>query len=207
MLTRFETLKGEMQEKKINSFEALAQQDKEATKLLIELARLTEPISLEGHNIAIFGLTSTGKSTLINAFIGQKVAETGYGETTTKITPYTGIEYVLWDVPGKNDEIAYITMEYISFFKGLTYRLILIQATIKENSSMIKLLDEINLEYDIVVNKFDQVKESEQQKFKDQIQREVEPLQLRKLNRIFYISAEYPERFPDWIEMVNYLTN
>ena len=101
----------------------------------------------------------------------------------------------------------YLSMEYISFFKGLTRRLILIQSTVKENSSMMKLLDEINLQYDIVVNKFDLVDEDERQEFKDQIQREIETLRLRKVNRIFYVSAKHFQMFPDWIEMINHLTN
>ena len=207
LLARFQKLKEDMKARKINTFEALAQQDKEAVKLLIELAQLTEPMPLEGRNIAAFGLTSAGKSTLINAFLEQNVAITGYGETTMQITPYPAKEYTLWDVPGNNDEILYITMEYISFFKGLTKRLVMIQSTIKENLSLIKLFDEINLEYDIVVSKFDLVEESEQQNFKDQIQREVATLQLKKLNKIFYISAKYRERYPDWQELIKHLTS
>ena len=58
-------------------------------------------------------------------------------------------------------------MEYISFFKGLTRRLILIQATVKENSSLMKLLDELDLKYDIVFNKFDKVDEEEQAVLKE----------------------------------------
>jgi small GTP-binding protein len=207
LLARFQSLKDEMKAKKIDSFEALAEQDKKVAKLLIELARLTQPIILEGNNIGVFGLTSTGKSTLLNAILGMNVAETGAGETTKEITPYPGTQFTLWDVPGRNDEIIYISMEYISFFKGLTRRLILIQSTVKENSSMMKLLDELNLQYDIVVNKFDRVDEDERQEFKDQIQREVEKLQLKTVNKVFYVSAKHPQMFSDWIEMINSLTN
>ena len=101
LLTRFQDLKEEMKAKKITSFEDLIEQDKKAAQLLIELARLTQPVVLEGNNIGVFGLTSTGKSTLLNVILGMKVAETGVGETTTKITPYPATEFTLWDVPGR----------------------------------------------------------------------------------------------------------
>ncbi len=207
LLASFESLKAEMKAKKIDSFEALANQDKKVTKLLIELARLTQPIILEGINIGVFGVTSTGKSTVVNSLLGKKVAETGAGETTTTIKPYPGTRFILWDVPGRNDEMIYISMEYISFFKGLTRRLILIQATVKENSSIMKLLDELNLQYDIVVNKFDAVDENERQGLKDQIQHEIQTLGLKKVNNVFYVSAKHPQMFPEWIDMVNYLTS
>ncbi|CAF3369983.1 unnamed protein product, partial [Rotaria sp. Silwood2] len=135
LLKSFNKLVDGLKDKKIDSFESLAQQDERAKKALIELAQKTEPMKMVGINIGLFGITSTGKSTMLNSLLGKKIAETGVGETTTKITPYQGMQYTLWDVPGRNDEINYLSMEYISFFKGLTRRLILIQATIKENSS------------------------------------------------------------------------
>jgi len=86
-----------MKRKKIDSFEDLAEYDKDAMKVLIELARITEPISLEGTNIGLFDLISTGKSTLLNTLLGQKIAE-----KTTKSTPYKGPRFTFWDVPGRN---------------------------------------------------------------------------------------------------------
>jgi small GTP-binding protein len=161
---------------------------------------------LEGSNVGLFGLTSTGKSTMLNALLGQKVADTGVGETTTKITPYKGTRFTLWDVPGRNDEVSYLSMKYISFFKGLSRRLILIQATVRENSSMIKLLDEVGLRYDIVFNKFDKVEEDEQNEIKKQIRSEVEKLGLRGVNKIYFVSAKNPQMFDDWLLMVDNLT-
>ncbi|CAF1106024.1 unnamed protein product [Didymodactylos carnosus] len=193
--------------RQIKSFTDLAEQDTETKKALIELAQKADPIEMKGRNIGFLGLTSTGKSTLLNSLLGQNVAETGVGETTTKITPYQGTQFTLWDAAGRNDETMYMTMEYISFFKGLTRRVILIQSSIKENSSMMKLLDEINLTYDIVVNKYDLVDENEQQGFKSQIQREIETLGLKGVNNVFYISAKYTGMFPEWTRMVDYLTS
>jgi len=207
LLQNFEKLNAELKKKKIDSFEALAEQDKESMKILIELARLTQPMPMQGNNIGLFGLTSTGKSTMLNSLFGQKEAETGVGETTTEITPYQGSKYTLWDVPGRNDEVAYLNMEYIAFFKGLSRRLILIQATVKENSSMMKLLDEIGLHYAIVVNKFDSVNEEEQTTVRQQIKNEVDKVGLKGVDHVFFVSAKKPKMFSDWLEMVDYLEN
>ena len=202
---RLAALNTEVKRKKIESFEELAQQDNEAKKILIELAQQTAPVKLQGVNVALFGRTSTGKSTMVNALLGKDLAETGVGETTMKIKAYPGTGYTLWDVPGRNDEVSYLSMEYISFFKGLTRRLILIQTTVKENSSMMKLLDELNLGYDIVFNKFDRVDVEEQPLVKVQIEKEIKELGLRKAGKVYFVSAKNTKMFDDWITMVHHL--
>lgn len=204
---RFAALGSEIKRKRIESFEELAEQDKEAKKVLVQLAQQTAPAKMDGVNIALFGLTSTGKSTMLNVLLGTKVAETGAGETTTKIKAYPGTGYTLWDVPGRNDEVSYLSMEYVSFFKGLTRRLILIQSTVKENSSMMKLLDELGLKYDIVFNKFDKVDEDEQSSVKEQIRKEIEGLHLRNAGKVYFVSAKSPKMFNDWLEMVHTFTS
>lgn len=202
----FAALIAHMQRKKIETFEDLAKKDKEAKQEIIELAAQTAPAKLDGFNVALFGLTSTGKSTMLNALLGQEVAETGVGETTTKIKAYPGNRFTLWDIPGRNDEVSYLSMEYVSFFKGLSRRLILIQATVKENSSMMKLLDELKLDYDIVFNKFDLVPDHKQKQVKEQINKEIESLGLQKARKVYFVSAENPKMFDDWLAMVNHLT-
>jgi len=62
-----------------------------------------------------FGLTSTGKSTMINKLIGFDLAE-----TTQEIETYDGRGYRLFDIPGRNDDISYFSMKYIAFWKGFT---------------------------------------------------------------------------------------
>ena len=200
-------LRAELKDKKIESFEALAKQDEEATKALIVLAQKAQPMTMVGINIGLFGITSTGKSTMLNSLLGQKVAETGVGETTTRITPYPGTQFTLWDVPGRNDEINYLSLEYIAFFKGLSRRLILIQATVKENSSMLRLLDAIGLRYNIVFNKFDKVDEEERAPVQAQIRSEIRSLGLKGVDHVFFVSSKHMQMFPDWLAMVNLLTN
>ena len=149
---------------------------------------------------------STGKSTILNAPLGQKVAALGVGETTTATRSYPGVQCTYWDVPGRNDEVFYFSMEYVSFFKGLTRRLILIQATVKENSSIMKLLEEIDLDYEIVFNKFEKVDEEERNATRQQIRREVTTLGLRRARHLYFVSAKHPKTH-DWVQMVDQLTS
>jgi GTP-binding protein EngB required for normal cell division len=123
------------------------------------------------------------------------------------ITSYQGTNFVLWDIPGRNDEISYLSMQYIAFWKGLTKRLILITTTTKENTSMMKLLDTIGLKYDIVVNKFDNLDKNEQEQLRVKINQEIKDIGSKGVNHIFFVSARHPAMFPDWKKMVDYLTN
>jgi len=161
---------------------------------------------MERTNIGLFGVTSTGKSTMINTLLGRRAAETGPGGTTTKITPYKGTNFTLWDSPGQNETVLYFSMEYISFFKSLSRRLILIQRTVNENTFMMRLFDRIGLDYDIVVNKFDQVDQYDQAQVKRQIQYEIDILRLKGVSRLYFVSAMHPQMFNDWLVMVDDLT-
>ncbi|CAF5064753.1 unnamed protein product, partial [Rotaria sp. Silwood1] len=105
---------------------------------------------MDGINVAIFGITPTGKSTIINKLLGKDLAAVGSGETTKDIKPYAGVGYRLFDIPGRNDDIQYFTADYISFWK-----------------------DAITLNYDIVVNKFDQVPPEEADAFKQQLRQDI----------------------------------
>jgi len=212
LLEEYEQLLKEMKRKKIESFEELAEHDKDSVKILIQLAQLTPAAPMEGNNIGLFGSTSTGKSTMLNALLGKQniepgAAQTGVGETTKEVKAYPGTGFTLWDVPGRNDEISYLSMECISFFKGLTQRLILITATVKENSSMMKLLDELGLKYSIVFNKFDKVDEEEQSSVKEQIHKEIKDLGLKQVDKVFFVSAKCPTSFPDWSALNQHLNN
>ncbi|CAF0879100.1 unnamed protein product [Didymodactylos carnosus] len=94
----------------------------------------------------------------------------------------------------------------ISVIKVLTRCLILIQYTIKENLNLLRLLDNLGLGYDIIVNKFDDVDQDERSKFRRQIQREITSTELKQKKNVFFLSAQNPKMFPDWLRMVDYLT-
>ncbi|CAF4874655.1 unnamed protein product [Rotaria socialis] len=156
---------------------------------------------MQGRNIGFFGLTSTGKSTIINKLLDREVAKTGAGETTTKIEPYDGKGYTLYDIPGRNDDTTYFSMEYVAFWKGLTARVVLLTTSMKEMTKVFHLLDAINLKYDIVVNKFDLIKQDERENFKAQIKQEINQCGLKGVNNVWFVSSQNPRQFPDWITM------
>ncbi|CAF2112159.1 unnamed protein product [Rotaria magnacalcarata] len=131
---------------------------------------------MKGNNIAFFGRTSTGKSTMINRLVGEDVAATGAGETTLEPKKYTCTGFALWDMPGRNDDISYFSAKYIGFWKGLSRRTILIINTVKEMSHVCQLLDQLRRDYNIVVGKFDMVDAAEQDQFKKQIYDEIKTL-------------------------------
>ncbi|CAF1376926.1 unnamed protein product [Rotaria sordida] len=61
--------------------------------------------------------------------------------------------------------------------------------------------------WDLPVNKFDEVGEDEQHAFREQVHREIQALGLKNVNKVFFVSAKHPQMFPDWMTMVDYLTN
>lgn len=71
---------------------------------------------------------------------------------------------------------------------------------------MMKLLEAIGLHYDIVVNKFDTIEENERAQFRTQIENEIKENGLKNMDKIFFVSAKFVAMFPDWRNMVDYLT-
>lgn len=207
LLERFAELTELIERQRITSFDDLQQVDKQASEALITLASNTRPLQLTGLTHGFFGLTSTGKSTMINRLIGHELAETGAGETTKEIQPYEGQGFRLYDIPGRNDDLSYFSMEYIAFWKGLTRRLVLITATIKEMTKVFRLLDALELSFDIVVNKFDLVPFEEREQLKKQIHREIQQANLQGVEHVWFVSAQNPQQFPHWLAMVDTLTS
>lgn len=196
-----------IEEQEISSFEDLVKYDEKAAQALIKLATGTPAMQMTGRNFGFFGVTSTGKSTMINKLLGQELAATGVGETTKEIRAYNGFNYTLYDIPGRNDDVSYFSMQYVAFWKGLTRRLVLIHHTVKEMTKVFHLLDVIGLHYDIIINKFDRVELEEREPFKQQIHDEIKECKLKGVDNVWFLSSRNPPQFPDWIEMVKFLTD
>ena len=58
---QFQKLVQQMEDQQINSFEDLQRLDKKNADALIQLAKQVTPFELDGINVAIFGITSSGK--------------------------------------------------------------------------------------------------------------------------------------------------
>ena len=92
---------------------------------------------------------------------------------------------------------------YIAFVKGLTRRVILSQYTAKENDELMKLLDQLGLSYDLVMNKFDDVEPDKRASFQRQIPRETRSL---RMTGPYLVSAKSPRMFRDWLTLTDSLT-
>ncbi|CAF1420850.1 unnamed protein product [Didymodactylos carnosus] len=184
LLQQYKDLIKKLEEQNIDSFEDLEKFDKKGAEALVKLALQTPA----------------------QQFQGKQEAATGYGETTTVVQPYDGRNYRLFDIPGRNDDLSYFSMEYISFWKGLTKIFVLITISVKEMTKVFRLLDAINLRYSIIVNKFDLVPAEQREQFKEKIQLEVRTCGLKGVDRLFFVSSMNPQQFDDWLKMVDYLT-
>jgi len=203
---RFNALLESMKEKEITSFAQLEEKDSQMAAKLIELAKQAPTLQMSGRNYGFFGDTGSGKSTLLNSVIGKNEAKTGYGETTTEITPYEGVNFRVWDIPGSNDEINYLSLSYISCIKGLTKRGLLVVNTIKEQTRLINLLQKINVTFFIVVNKIDHVKSEEVESFKTKILGERD--RFCPGVKVVFISAQEPTRFQsEWRKFLDELSS
>jgi ribosome biogenesis GTPase A len=107
LINRFNQLIEQIERQRIISYEDLQQVDQHSAQALVKLASNTQPFQLGGRAFVFFGLTSTGKSTMINKLIGFDLAE-----TTQEIQLYDGRGYRLFDIPGRNDDISYFSMEF-----------------------------------------------------------------------------------------------
>lgn len=122
--------------------------------------------------VTIIGKPNVGKSTLMNALIGEKIAITSYKPQTTrdKITSILTTEdyqMVFLDTPGihkpKNKLGEYMMKEVKNAFKDVDVLLFLVEP--KENSEIIKehveLIKQIKKPVILVINKTDSTKQDD----------------------------------------------
>ena len=196
-----------MQSKEIKCFSELAVTDKNLAAEYVGMAKKVPPMIMRDDvNIGLFGIISSGKSTMLNSLLGKKVAATGAGGTTKSLANYSGSGFTLWDVPGGNDGIYYMSATYTAFWKSLTKLLILITATIQEMMFVFKLLDALDLKYVIVVNKIDTINdEGELETFKSKINEEIYNQALIGVEKVFFVSGRYPSEQGDWQYLVRHV--
>ena len=175
-------------------------------KKIFKLAKKIPPRELHGTNIALFGINGVGKSSLVNAFTNTTAAPVGPTDSTTSITGYQGSTFTIFDLPGLNDDVSYFVQEYISLLKGVSHRVVVVTATVKQMKKLINLFEYLELSYDIVVNKFDLIDVDERPAYQAKIQEEVQLPEWKHLHRLWFISAAQPGHLPDWLPLVDHLT-
>ena len=180
-------------------------QQAEAEKLAI--VQHIPAIEITGRSIGLFGLISSGKSTLVNSLLGRTVAEVGIGDTTMAVTQYQGIGYTLWDAPGYSDEYDYTANdERVAIIKALSLRIVVVTATINSIIKFLTLLQQLSLPTVIVVNKCDLATAADLQQFKAKIAAEVAAHGLSC--DVYFISADKPASFTeDWDRLVMRITS
>jgi len=154
----------------------------------------------------LLGRSGSGKSTLINAILGKQVAATGYCSTTKDYNCYSENQTVLIDSPGISDETDFLNLKNISFIKGLSQRLIVVNhSPFREMSSVIRILDHISLSYTIVVNKCDECPIEELELFYTAVLEEHKE-NCAEDSPIFFVSAANTDFHKDWIPFTSSLT-
>jgi len=198
----------QVEKSKITSLKDLSENEKKIFDQVVELCKAEPAYELAGKNVGFFGIVSVGKSSLINALIGKKVAATEIGETTTEYQAYPGIfGLTYWDCPGKHDNLNYLTASYISLIKGLSTRIIVVDITLKHITGLIKLLQRLSLPFILVINKYDDVEREDAEdrtKFEATITKEIN--EYCPLVRVFRVSSKQPGKF-DWDEFVQTITS
>ncbi|XP_052785748.1 interferon-inducible GTPase 1-like isoform X2 [Mya arenaria] len=99
-------------------------------------------------NIAVIGVSGTGKSTFINTVIGKHVAESGSIETTLKCTPFPHPGYKnvkFWDIPGVGSP-KFPKETYLEKINFKTYDIFLLLFSTRMYTENTWLLDEISKE-------------------------------------------------------------
>jgi ribosome biogenesis GTPase A len=110
----------DMKHMEIGSYGDLGRHEGRAAQAGADLAKRTKRVSMPRLSFGFFGITSTGKSTMINTLVGSEVAETGEGETTMKVQRYDAPGLSLWDMPGCNDDTSYFQEHHMAISKSLT---------------------------------------------------------------------------------------
>jgi len=109
------------------------------------------------RKVAFLGLTSVGKSSLINGVLEKKIAPTGKGMTTKKIKPYPAdnAALVLWDFPGKCDKFSYFNANILGLFQAMDLCCVLYLASVNECLECIEVLHSMKKEFVCVLTKSD----------------------------------------------------
>ena len=113
--------------------------------------------------IGFLGKVSTGKSSLINALYGSKVAETGRGQTTKeptlvgemKLTMVTETKVHIYDIPGDDSDYSYADVKALRLVNSLDLLVVVFDDTISYTFKVLDLAVAFGKHIIFVRNKLD----------------------------------------------------
>ena len=79
----------------------------EESKIQSLIENLNQKLKDFTPKFMLYGCYNSGKSTLINALLGEECAKTGDSPETDKVTPYQHGDYIIYDTPGLNAPIEH----------------------------------------------------------------------------------------------------
>ena len=113
--------------------------------------------------IGFLGKVSVGKSSLINALYGSKVAKAGRGRTTKtptlvgelKLAMVTKKRTLIYDIPGDDSEYSYVDVKALQLVNSLDLLVVVFDDTISYSLKVLKLAKALGKHIVFVRNKLD----------------------------------------------------
>eukprot|EP00540_Astrosyne_radiata_P001790 CAMPEP_0116833144 /NCGR_PEP_ID=MMETSP0418-20121206/6274_1 /TAXON_ID=1158023 /ORGANISM="Astrosyne radiata, Strain 13vi08-1A" /LENGTH=297 /DNA_ID=CAMNT_0004462563 /DNA_START=32 /DNA_END=922 /DNA_ORIENTATION=+ len=127
------------------------------------------------------GQVSVGKSTMINALFGDKVAKVGKGRTTAeptkilrplRLAPDSTRETHIYDLPGHDKEFNYMDMEALRVVNALDLVVAVYDNTIDYTDRLVKLALALGKKVVFVRNKLDDGDEEDELDWKEELERD-----------------------------------
>ncbi len=175
--------------------------------LLKDLLRQKEEYERTVAKCGIIGRTGTGKSSLLNAITGQKLAKTGASrETTKKATEYIHGGMSLWDLPGCGTD-NFRTEEYVRKLDLNSYDFFIFVTAdrfTKDDIVVLGQLADLGKLCFIVRNRFDQALANaehddgnpDERTLRVEITEDVRSsLRPARVNKIYMVSARKPAHY------------
>ena len=127
-----------------------------------KVASLPEAPKTEKPSVAVLGQNGVGKSSLVNALVGEEVTPVGIVDTTKVVCKcYENATMEFWDVPGCSEERSYTNLRSIMAIKEMHLILIVYIDRVEHIVKLERMVMACKVPYVVVRNKIDTITEQE----------------------------------------------